>query len=52
MFSQNEHEENQHEGTDHVRNTVQEKMWILGIRNTFRSIKNKCVSAKRAEHKQ
>ena len=47
MLSQNEHEENQHEGTDHVRNTVQEKMWILGIRNTFRSVRNKCVTCKK-----
>ena len=40
----NEHKDNQHEGTEHVRNIFQQKMWILGIRNALRSIKNKCVT--------
>ena len=44
LFLQNEHKHNQHEGTEHVRNIVQQKMWILGIRNALRSIKNKCVT--------
>ena len=43
MFLQNEHKNNHHEGTEHVRNIVQQKFWILGIRNALRSIKNKCI---------
>ena len=29
LFLRNEHKNNQHEGTEHVRNIVQQKMWIL-----------------------
>ena len=44
-------EDNQHEGTDHVTNIVQQKMWILGIRNALRSIINKCVTCKKGRAK-
>ena len=47
LFLRNEHKDNQHEGTEHVRNIVQQKMWILGIRNALRSIKNKCVTCRK-----
>ena len=47
LFLRKEHKDNQHEGTEHVRNIVQEKMWILGIRNALRSIKNKCVTCRK-----
>ena len=47
LFLRNEHKDNQHEGTEHVRNIVQQKMWILGTRNALRSIKNKCVSCRK-----
>ena len=47
LFLRNEHKNNQHEGTEHVRNIKQKKMWILGIRNALRSIKNKCVTCKK-----
>ena len=33
LFLRNGHEDNQHEGTELVRNLVQQKMWILGIRS-------------------
>ena len=46
LFFRNEHKYNQHEGTEHVRNIVQQKMWILDIRNALRSIKNKCVTCR------
>ena len=42
-----EHKDNQHEGNEHVRNIVQQKMWILGIRNALRSIKNTCVTCRK-----
>ena len=47
LFLQSEHKNNQHEGTEHVRNIVQQMMWILGIRNALRSIKNKCVTCRK-----
>ena len=43
LFLRNEHKNSHHEGTEHVRNIVQQKIWILGIRNALRSIKNKCI---------
>ena len=47
LFLRNEHKDNKHEGTEHVRNIVQQKMWILGIRNALRSIKNKCITCRK-----
>ena len=47
LFLRNEHKDNQHEGTELVRNIVQQKIWILGIRNALRSIKNKCVTCRK-----
>ena len=47
LFLRNEHKDNQHEGTEHMRNIVQQRMWILGIRNALRSIKNKCVTCRK-----
>ena len=47
LFLRNENKDSQHEGTEHVINIVKQKMWILGIRNALRSIKNKCVACKK-----
>ena len=47
LFLQNEHRKSNHEGTEHVRNIVQQKFWILGIRNALRSIKNKCIRCRK-----
>ena len=52
LFLRNGHKNNQHEGTEYVRNIVQQEMWILGIRNALRSIKNKCVNCRKAVHKR
>ena len=52
LFLRNEHKDNQHEGTEQERNIVQQKIWILGIRNALRSIKNKCDTCRKAEHKR
>ena len=43
LFLRNEHKNSHHEGTEHIRNIVQRKFWILGIRNALRSIKNKHI---------
>ena len=43
LFLRSEHRRNFHEGTEYVRNVVQQNYWILGIRNALRSIKVKCV---------
>ena len=47
LFLRNEHKDNQLEGIEHARNIVQQKMWIPGIRNTLRSIKNKSVTCRK-----
>ena len=47
LFLQNEHKDNQHKGTEQVRNIVQQRMWILGIRNVVWSIRNKYVTCRR-----
>ena len=47
LFLRNEHKNSHHEGTEHVRNIIQQKFWILGIRNALRSIKNKCIRCRK-----
>ena len=47
IFLQNEHKNSHHEGTEHFRNIVQQKFWILGVRNALRSIKNKCIRCRK-----
>ena len=39
---------NEHKNNQHVKNIVQQNMWILGIRNALRSIKNKCVTCRKS----
>ena len=48
LFLRIEHKDNQHEGTEHVGNNVQQKMWILDKRNTLRSIKNRFVTFRKS----
>ena len=52
LFLRNEHKDNQHEGTEHERNIVQQKMWILGIRNALRSINNKSVTCRKGRKRK
>ena len=47
LFLRNEHTNSHHAGTEHVRNIVQQKFWILGIRNALRSIRNKCIRCRK-----
>ena len=47
LFLKNEHKNSHHEGTEHVRYIVQQKFWILGIRNALRSTKNKCIRCRK-----
>ena len=44
---QNEHKISHHEGTEHARNIVQQKFWILCIRNALRSIRNNCIRCRK-----
>ena len=37
------HLEHNHEGVEYVRSVIQQKFWILGLRNALRSIKSNCV---------
>ena len=47
------HQEHNHEGVEYVRSVIQQKFWILGLRNALRSIKSQCVFCrkKRAQTK-
>ena len=47
LFLQNQHKNSHHEGTEHVRNIVQQKFWILGLQNALRLIKNKCIRCRK-----
>ena len=39
---QDAHENNDHEGTDYVRSSLQHNYWIIGLRNALRNVKLKC----------
>ena len=47
VFLRKVHNNSHHEGTEHVGNIVQQKIWILGIQNALRSIKNKCIRCRK-----
>ena len=40
---QAEHKMNNQEGTEYVRSVLQQKYWIIGLRNALRRIKRNCV---------
>ena len=37
------HRDNLHEGTEYVRNMLQQEYWIIGLRNALRKIKSRCI---------
>ena len=37
------HEEHNHEGVEYVRSVIQQKFWILGLRNALRKVESQCV---------
>ena len=37
------HQEHNYEGVEYVRSGIQQKLWILALRNALRSIKGQCV---------
>ena len=47
LFLRNEHKNNSHEETEHVKNIVQQRFWNIGVRNALRSIKKKCITCRR-----
>ena len=51
LYLRNEHKDNQHEGTNHVRKLVQQKMWIPGIRNAKDLTRTSVLPAEKAELK-
>ena len=40
------HWDNLHEGTEYVRNNLQQEFWIVGLRNALRKIKSRCVKCR------
>ena len=41
------HESNYHEGTEYVRSILQQKYWIIGLRNALRNVEMKCVKCRK-----
>ena len=41
------HADNNHEGTECVRNVLQQEYWIMGLRNALRSIKHQCIQCRK-----
>ena len=37
------HQEHNHEVVEHVRSVIEQKFWILGLRNALRKVKSQCV---------
>ena len=40
------HRVNLHEGIEYVRNTLQQEHWIIGLRNTLRKFKLRCIKCR------
>ena len=40
------HRDNLHEGTEYVRNMLQEEYWIIRLRNALRKIKSRCIKCR------
>ena len=47
LFLRFQHESKAHEGTEYLRNLIQQQVWIIGIRNALRSIRVKCVRCRK-----
>ena len=40
------HQDNLHEGTEYVRNMLQQEYWIIGLRNALRKINSRCIKCR------
>ena len=40
------HRDNLHEGTEYVRNMLQQEYWIIGLRNALRKVKSRCIKCR------
>ena len=47
LLLEREHQENLHQGTEYLRNVVQQKVWIIGLRNVLRWVKYHCVRCRK-----
>ena len=47
MMLRQEHEDNYHEGTEYVRNIIQQDFWNKGLWNALRSMKHECVKCRK-----
>ena len=43
------HESNYHEKTEYVRSILQQKYWIIGLRNALTNVKLKCVKCRKQQ---
>ena len=40
------HQDNLHEGTEYVRNMLQQEYWIIGLKKSLRKIKSRCIKCR------
>ena len=40
------HRDNLHQGTEYVRDMLQQEYWVIGIRNALRKIKSRCIKCR------
>ena len=45
------HRENLYEGTEYLRNMIQQDYWIIGLRNALRKIKSRCIKCRQRNAK-
>ena len=43
LYLNYQHKVFQHEGVEYIRNEVQKRFWIFGLRNALRAVKHNCV---------
>ena len=47
FFLRNEPKDYSHEGTEHKRSIVQQRFWVIGVRNALFSLKNRCITCRK-----
>ena len=51
LFLESKHRELHHQGVEFIRSMVQQDLWILKLRSSFKAIKNNCVPCKNVRTK-
>ena len=46
LFLNFQHKQFYHEGVEYIRNEIQKRFWIFGLRNALRAVKHKCIQCR------